>query len=416
MPEGCLRFGFLSNPGACATVLRKEVMAAKVEVEPDLVCLMAPCNTGRMTIEEAGREFGKLLLSAVERWPNVFVLDFPTRLSEDLDNQEMLRQEYNRVAVRFKVRYISTAAQFPVQMTELWCRDGLEVPPPSLPQPPRKPAPPVKTFIPTLVVTGEVRVPRGKSSHDWTEVTSGMRKTTADDFQGLLRDSHGSICHILGTTVICNPIGYTRQRRNREAGSQTREQNRKVKSKQNRTEKRKMEKAAKDRKGKPAGQNGMIEGQVAETEAFNQGTCTGQMLGSEHLWMQGKWKSVQYKALSMSKKWNILQWGMWVCLCSLVQEYSGTTRGSSSQGSCQSLVPHHPMQRARQKPSSVDLSREATTPSPSIKGLLEATTRPPCPDVPPEAIASLSSQKGPLRPPFSISPDCLSQQAFQRLP
>ncbi|KAJ8369498.1 hypothetical protein SKAU_G00095260 [Synaphobranchus kaupii] len=200
MPEGCLRFGFLSNPGACATVLRKEVMAAKVEVEPDLVCLMAPCNTGRITIEEAGREFGKLILSAVERWPN------------DLDYQEMLRQEYNRVAVRFKVRYISTAAQFPVKMTELWCRDGvhlsdetgmarlvdliwiasylqLEGPPPSLPQPPRKPAPPAKTFIPTLVVTGEVRVPRGKSSHDWTEVTSGMRKTTAEDFQGLLRVS-----------------------------------------------------------------------------------------------------------------------------------------------------------------------------------------------------------------------------------
>ena len=37
-----------------------------------------------------------------------------------------------------------------------------------------------------------------------------------------------------------------------------------------------------------------------------------------------KLKSVQYQAVSMQMKWNILQWGMWVCLCSLVQEYSGT--------------------------------------------------------------------------------------------
>ncbi|KAJ8371777.1 hypothetical protein AAFF_G00302210, partial [Aldrovandia affinis] len=58
---------------------------------------------------------------------NVFVLDFPPRLNFDVALQDLLRQEYHRVAARMDVRYVSVADHFPLTRLDLWCRDGVHL-------------------------------------------------------------------------------------------------------------------------------------------------------------------------------------------------------------------------------------------------------------------------------------------------
>ncbi|MGH0160160.1 UNVERIFIED_CONTAM: hypothetical protein FKN15_061383 [Acipenser sinensis] len=96
MPEGDLRFGYSSTPGACAAALRKEVLNETLPEEPDLVCLIAPGNNlSKNTIQQAGKEFASLIPSAQGTWNKVVVIDFPNRLTVELPYQDMLRQEYH---------------------------------------------------------------------------------------------------------------------------------------------------------------------------------------------------------------------------------------------------------------------------------------------------------------------------------
>ncbi|KAK6483361.1 hypothetical protein HHUSO_G14848, partial [Huso huso] len=86
MPEGDLRFGYSSTPGACAAALREEVLNETLPEEPNLVCLIAPGNNlSKNTIQQAGKEFASLIRSP---------------------RADMLRQEYHRVAASMNVRYV----------------------------------------------------------------------------------------------------------------------------------------------------------------------------------------------------------------------------------------------------------------------------------------------------------------------
>ncbi|XP_067456171.1 uncharacterized protein [Thunnus thynnus] len=199
MPEGRLSFGFMSTPGACASELRTEMLHAAVPRTPDAVCVMAPSNnlTASRTVDEAGADFRQFLRSACSLWTTVFVQDFTPRLNADLGIQELMRQEFHRVAASMGIRYFPTAEHFPLDRLDLWSRDGvhlsdaggmailsqliwmsayqlLETPPPT-PQVPLRTSPPGRTFVPKVVVKGEAPVPRPSNPFDWTVVSKGRK-------------------------------------------------------------------------------------------------------------------------------------------------------------------------------------------------------------------------------------------------
>ncbi|CAJ1055540.1 uncharacterized protein LOC121902129 isoform X2 [Xyrichtys novacula] len=195
LPEGRMSFGFMSTPGVCADELRIEMLHAAVPRSPDLVIVMAPSNnlTAHGPLEKSSTDFAKLLSTAVGRWFKVIVYDFPPRLNHPLDHQELLRQEFRRVAARMGIRYVCPAADdFPLRRCKLWCRDSVHlsddggspilgqrlwqaayteletVVPASVLLVPHRRFPPPSTVTPKVVVRGEVPASQPSNPFEWT--------------------------------------------------------------------------------------------------------------------------------------------------------------------------------------------------------------------------------------------------------
>uniref|UniRef100_A0A673B8V9 SGNH hydrolase-type esterase domain-containing protein n=1 Tax=Sphaeramia orbicularis TaxID=375764 RepID=A0A673B8V9_9TELE len=194
MPESQLSFGFLSIPGASASEIRTEVLHAAVPRAPDAVAVMAPSNNlTSTTVDVAGVDFANLLATCGNRWSKVFAVDFPPRLVVDAQHQDLLRQEYRRVAAR--VKYFSAVENFPLSNLVLWSKDGvhlsdregmgilvqllwsaaieqLETPPPT-PRVSPRPSPPVRKVTPKLVVRESFRAPPSPEPREWRTIGQG---------------------------------------------------------------------------------------------------------------------------------------------------------------------------------------------------------------------------------------------------
>ncbi|KAL3042540.1 hypothetical protein OYC64_020468 [Pagothenia borchgrevinki] len=206
MPEGRFSFGAMSTPGACATQLRTEAANAVLPRTPDAVCVMAPSNnlTSSRTITEAGEDFAKLLATACSRWPNVFAMDFPPRLTVDPDYQDMMRQEFRRVAARMGVKYTPLDEYFPFKELDLWSRDGVHlsdsagmpilvgsiwnatymqlVPAEPKPSPVvHRRSPPARRVTPRVIVKGEVAKSPQLDPSKWTVFGQGRKRSQHDE-------------------------------------------------------------------------------------------------------------------------------------------------------------------------------------------------------------------------------------------
>uniref|UniRef100_A0A8C5DDZ6 Uncharacterized protein n=1 Tax=Gouania willdenowi TaxID=441366 RepID=A0A8C5DDZ6_GOUWI len=188
MPEGRLSFGVMSTPGGSANDERIELLNSTLPYDPDLVCLLAPTNNLKSTRnpEKAGADFARLLSSILTRWSRLVVVDFPPRLDADLYPQEMMRQEFHRVAVKLGVKFVPIAEHFPVGNTALWARDGVSknymllcrlcwffMSKPAL-APVR--TPPVPRHRPRVVLKGEVvSPPPQKNPFIWSAIGQGRK-------------------------------------------------------------------------------------------------------------------------------------------------------------------------------------------------------------------------------------------------
>ncbi|XP_028297460.1 uncharacterized protein LOC114459396 [Gouania willdenowi] len=207
MPEGRLSFGVMSTPGGSANDERIELLNSTLPYDPDLVCLLAPTNNLKSTRnpEKAGADFARLLSSILTRWSRLVVVDFPPRLDADLYPQEMMRQEFHRVAVKLGVKFVPIAEHFPVGNTALWARDGVHLSDnegmPILAQllwrtsyleletvPVSKPAlapvrtPPVPRHRPRVVLKGEVvSPPPQKNPFIWSAIGQGRKRNTSGE-------------------------------------------------------------------------------------------------------------------------------------------------------------------------------------------------------------------------------------------
>ncbi|CAL9699928.1 unnamed protein product [Knipowitschia caucasica] len=135
MPKDSLSFGFCSIPGGSAQDMCRELSSqlacdvSPLEREPDVVCVLAPCNnmTASKTVTDAASEFGRLLDVVCSHWQKVCVLDFPPRLTLEVEVQQAFREEFCRVAARMGIGYFHVAEHFRLDRQMLWCWDGVHL-------------------------------------------------------------------------------------------------------------------------------------------------------------------------------------------------------------------------------------------------------------------------------------------------
>ncbi|XP_077434748.1 uncharacterized protein LOC144059494 [Vanacampus margaritifer] len=163
------------------------------------------------SLRQRPADFGQLLHTVCSRWPNVVVLDFPPPLNVELAQQDLLRQEYNRVAALMGIRYLSVAGHFPLSHLYFTCgvhlsdSDGMPVlarllwaavnlrmertapPAPAAPQSSQ----PAQVFRPKVVVKGEVTAPQPSNPFDWTLVGKAKESSSVVDSE-----------------VTCGPTGW----------------------------------------------------------------------------------------------------------------------------------------------------------------------------------------------------------------
>nr|XP_057929967.1 uncharacterized protein LOC131129981 isoform X1 [Doryrhamphus excisus]XP_057929968.1 uncharacterized protein LOC131129981 isoform X1 [Doryrhamphus excisus]XP_057929969.1 uncharacterized protein LOC131129981 isoform X1 [Doryrhamphus excisus] len=268
MPEGPLSFGVMSTPGATAAQLWAEVQNAVLSRSPEAVCVLAPSNNLGRPVGEAATDFGQLLTATCSRWPNVVVMDFPPRLNVVVAQQDRLRREYRRVAASMGIPYLSSADHFPLSRLEMWCRDGVHLsdsdgmpvlarllwvaarrqlestaptppPPPPPPAPPMSPpgephrlwsslfqklettvppapslqtSPPMRVFLPKVVVKGEVTVQHPSNPFDWTLIGSAEGRSRRVKSK-VPRDSSKGMCKqqedLLQCNIPVNPVWFS---------------------------------------------------------------------------------------------------------------------------------------------------------------------------------------------------------------
>uniref|UniRef100_A0A3B5R013 Uncharacterized protein n=1 Tax=Xiphophorus maculatus TaxID=8083 RepID=A0A3B5R013_XIPMA len=213
MPKGDFFLGVLASPGASAEELRLEVLDAVLPRPPEVICLLAPSNnlTASRTFVEAGAAFDALLSTVCNLSANVVVVDFPPRLCVEDSVQQLLRQEFQRVAAQRSVRYLPVTEHFPLSSLALWSRDGVHLsdhpgmevlaqlleaavcsqlelsasksPAPVMlaPPPPGTASPPaVRRCLTQPVVVTEVAAPRRSEPYAWTVVGGGRKGDLLD--------------------------------------------------------------------------------------------------------------------------------------------------------------------------------------------------------------------------------------------
>uniref|UniRef100_A0A3B5R765 Uncharacterized LOC106700378 n=1 Tax=Xiphophorus maculatus TaxID=8083 RepID=A0A3B5R765_XIPMA len=238
MPKGDFSLGVLASPGASAEELRLEVLDAVLPRPPEVICLLAPSNnlTASRTFVEAGVAFDALLSTVCNLSANVVIVDFPPRLCVEDSVQQLLRQEFQRVAAQRTVRYLPVTEHFPLTNLALWSRDGvhlsdhpgmevlaqlleaavcsqLELSAPKSPAPvmlappPLGTAspPPVRRPLPRLVVVSEVAAPRRSESSAWT-VVGGGRKVLDTCLFDLMKILQGDL---LDSSIPLNPVCFS---------------------------------------------------------------------------------------------------------------------------------------------------------------------------------------------------------------